>query len=497
MECKFPYSKIRRLKHPTFFFPFIALIFSLFLPPGPSLIAKAVFFLLFPWLIRWIIINNVRIKPLAGKIFISLFFICGSMIAYFRILFSSVDDPRILLPYAVVPIATLLAFRGRFLRRLPFFCLVFTSFSISFMYLMFFFTPHTQILDFAVRENEKWDHLEAVISQPDVRTLIHIDQLDDKPVIKYENGLYLPLEYFDPYMIWCDPGKALYISYEDRHIIERIDLVTGKRSELKTPWMVTFFDVTPDKKIGLAGPWYTEDDPVWMFEFELNTLKITRKIDFPYDGSYSFEDIFRIAHRIDPERRFIQTIGGRIYIVDNQYKVQKSWGLPSIHTVSSIYVPKHEMFYMFSLPFYLQIDTRSFHLKNFRFFITGYWSAYIEEKDEILVNNFWDMHVLNPITLKTKRKIRIGPGCRMFALDHRRGWIYIAKYYPGSILAVEYATGRKIGEFKTGNFTRAVHYCEKSDKIYAGSTVGVFEFSPSDFKFSTESAGSSDALKVP
>jgi len=362
---------------------------------------------------------------------------------------------------------------------------------------MFFLVPHTQILDFAVRENEKWDHLEAVISQPAVRALVHIDHLGNRPIIKYENGTHLPLSEFDPYMLWSDPGKALYISYEDRQIIERIDLVTGERSELKTPWMVTFFNVAPDRKTGLAGPWYTEEDPVWMFEFDLSTMKITRKIDFPNDGAYSSSDIFRIAHRIDPERRFIQTIDGIIYIVDNQYKALKRWAFLPLHSVSSIYVQKHDFFYMFSLPLFLQIDTRSFRLKNFRFFITGFWPVYLEKEDEILVNNFWDMHVLDPLTLETKRKIRIGPGCRMFAVDHQRGWIYVAKYYPGSILAVEYATGKKIGEFKTGNFTRAVHYCEESDKIYAGSTVGVFEFSPSNFKPSLESPVSSDALKVP
>ena len=455
-------------------------------------IAASVLFLLFPFLVRFPLAPRERAKSWFSWIFVPVYTFVGLFLFAFRMIFPAIDDWVNLTPFLVVPVAVCFAMRWCFLGRRAYISLVFTSFSLSFMFAFFAVLPESAVLEFPNREKQRWEVIDAIVGQPELRTLAHISRIDGDPYVEYENGDRVPMvathpsrnESYDPYQLWCnDAGTELLVSFEDREQIERFDLATGAHDALFTHGGTTYFTVSPDGETGVSGHRWYKQAPYWMFEFDIESMQIERRIDFPggEHGRHSPFDVFRVAQWIDPERMLVHSMGGRIYIVDRDYNIlDRNWFPSAIN--SGLYVPRHHYYYSTEAPLLVQFEVPSLRVTNVKFLKTDMWVEYFEKHDDLLANGLFDMHVLDPVTLRTKRTFPIGSGVRMFSIDPNRELVFVAKYYPGSVSVVDYKTGETIGSIDTGTYTRCVLYCAGNDKVYVGSEIGIFEFDPSLFE---------------
>ncbi|MCZ7584550.1 MAG: hypothetical protein M5R36_15045 [Deltaproteobacteria bacterium] len=156
---------------------------------------------------------------------------------------------------------------------------------------------------------------------------------------------------------------------------------------------------------------------------------------------------------------------------------------PSVMCNSMKYAPQFQSAYLTGFPFLLhRVDVDGFKKANSKWMLLSMWVEPIPGRDEIAVNGYRSIVILDATSLETRRVIRAKTGIRSLAVDQKRNLIYVAQYFRGELAAYDLDTGEAKGAVFVGPLLRAVNFSEKNDRIYTGSSQGIYEIDPNIFE---------------
>ncbi len=361
-----------------------------------------------------------------------------------------------------------------------------TWFQVLLGLVIFAAVPSSHYYEFKSYENIKWSKLESVLAQPGVMPLVYTELLGGRKFCVHRSGLRRPCEAFDPYLIRCRPPATIYVQHELLDLIQSIDLTTLEAKHMPSHGSTLFFFDSENPGVAYTGPSFYPYREAQMLTFDTDTMKVVSQDSLyrpQWDDHSPFYGAFRMGFTTR-DRIYVLTENGRLLRFTRTLQPEALLNLPSVGAFFNTihYEPANGSAYAAYFPLLTyHIDVQRFRLVGVRFSPMVLWIDTVPERHEVLVNGVWSVDVLDDQTLRTKRSIRSKFGIRNFAYDRQRQRLYIPSYFSGELGAYDYLTGRYLGSVFAGPILRAVYYCPSTDRIYAGSSLGVFEVNPDAF----------------
>ena len=367
------------------------------------------------------------------------------------------------------------------------FLTILTSFQIAFVGIAILFNPWLRYLGFQGLENQNWDKYNYIFTQRGVSSIIGVQKINGRKILIYRGGFEKEYTQFDPYFIQCINGKLLFVSYERRRMLERIDLETMKTEGLRTEGPNTFFHLSPDALKGYTGSSFVPYPNREIVEFDTKTMKIIKRHAFRYpqwDTDKFQMDGFRSMCRIE-DAIYAYSFRGRIIHYSSELEPRRTIRLNSYTSgyIMATCTRNPNRLLLTGFPFRLYVvDLDNFRLEKIKTLFLGWWIESIPDAREIIVNSAMSVLILDAVTLETKKKISTDFGIRSVAYDKKRQRIYVAHFFSGELAAYDYVSGKKIGVIQAGPLLRCVAYSEERDRIFTGSSRALLEISPDAFE---------------
>lgn len=379
---------------------------------------------------------------------------------------------------------------------------------LCFSVVVFGLVPTSRSLELQLYGEKSSQPLSEILSQPGVKpiltaTIIHPDQSGRPRTLQlnYFDKTKEVEDQFDPYMIQWKPPGVLYVSYERRHRLERLDLMTKQHAHLDFDHSISmfFFDEFDPPTCYTGHSFSSEENSV---AYQVDCPSMLKKKEFLLSEKNADTDAggiagFRTGFSTSDDLYIMQYNCDLIRLTKNLVPVQRL----KIHSMICNYVrfvPRFNSAYLTGTPCFLhRVDIEGFRLANSKFLLLPMWVEAIPGRDEIAVNGFRSVKILDSKTLKTLRMIPTKTGIRCLAIDEKRNLIYVAQYFKGELAAYDLYSGQLKSVYYLGQQIRVVHYAEQPDRIYTGSFQGIFEIDPDAFVNSTSRAESDVVTETP
>jgi len=373
--------------------------------------------------------------------------------------------------------------------------------ALVFSLVVFLALPTSRALELQLFGEQNSRPLSEILSQPGVTpiitaTWVHPEQ-SGRPrtlEIDYFGSATETDAQFDPYMIEWRPPGLLVVSYERRHRLEKLDLTTRQATHVDFDRSVSmfFFDERDPSTVFTGHSFSTEASAAAV---EVNVPQMSVASEFPlsdqprqpYQNGIAG---FRTGFATD-DALYVMRYNCELIRLTKDRQPQAHLKARSMICNHVRYAPQSDSAYLTGTPFFLhRVDIRNFRSAGFRFMPLSQWVEPVPGRAEVAANGFNDVKILHATTLKTLRTIPAKTGIRCLAIDPRRNVVYVAQYFDGELAAYDLDSGELKNAYYMGQQIRFVHYAQTPDRVYTGSSQGVFEIDPDVFLPATPPASS-------
>jgi hypothetical protein len=288
---------------------------------------------------------------------------------------------------------------------------------------------------------------------------------------------------FDPYVILSHGDNELLVAHEWTSIDKiNLDSMDVRRLHL-LPTARAFFLDPVDDAVVYVGVQAADGMPS-VAAVDINGWTV-RQVERQHGlgdavGETQIADVFADAQSV-----YAATMNGLLASLPRETgnPVRVSAVCPPVLCAAGRFSPRAHRAYLFDLLHVTAVDIPAMRVTVRRVLPFTNYGVMLPESRELLANGWSSIAALDDMSLRTKRVVTTQFCPRAFDFDPRRKWIYVVGYFSGIFRIYDYETGRLIGpkSLFLGPYARAVHYFAKRDRVYVGTSAGIFEIAPDVF----------------
>lgn len=352
-------------------------------------------------------------------------------------------------------------------------CLVFIEYDIYGF--DFYYTP--QLL--SERPVENINGLRKIFYSPNYLSI-------DKQYFNFQSG---KKNYFDPYDFKeIDDNNLLVTCRWDK--ILKINLNDSSYKELNVD--TTHCEISSSGKYFYTGNFLRKFEQSNLIKVDLENMKIIDNIslktnELPKTNPF-FSDIFdgvRDICIIDDIINVFTFRGRMIQIDEKQNKLLIIKRFFSF-IIDGCYNRINKEGFINTLFYISKIDLNNLNEINYRpFFIISRSKLNIQRNLLFAVNSLpilGKIIVMNAENFKTLKVFNTSY-CRDFAFDDQLKYLFTSNYFSGMVDVIDYNTKKILYSFYAGPLIRAMYFSNKKNRLYIGSSMGIFEFDPTEISF--------------
>lgn len=305
----------------------------------------------------------------------------------------------------------------------------------------------------------------------------------DKKYFNFQSG---KKKYFDPYdfkeidetnlLVTCRWDKILKINLND---------LSFKELNVDT----THCEISSSGKYFYTGNFLRKFEQSNLIKVDLENMKIADNISLKTNElpktnpffSYIFDgvrDICIIDGIIN-----VFTFRGRMIQIDEKQKTIIKIKRIFSFIIEGCYNRINKEGFVNTLFYISKIDLNNFNEINFRpSFIVSRSKLNIQRNLLFAVNSLpilGKIIVMNAENFKTLKVFNTS-FCRDFAFDDQLKYLFTSNYFSGMVDVIDFNTKKILYSFYAGPLIRAMYFSNKNNKLYIGSSMGIFEFDPTE-----------------